>query len=189
VPAVSSSPISAVFDRLGQLPLGQVVDLRDYLNLISDPRDRRGVRHRLGSLLAMAAVAVAAGSQSLLAIWEWVADLPQWALAALGARFDPRIGRYVVPGEATLRRALAMVDGDELDAAVSAWIVDHTAPSDLEQAGWMAVAVDGKTLRGTVGRTGGAGVHLLSALTHRHAVVVGQRLVPRACHDFRVSHG
>jgi hypothetical protein len=41
----------------------------------------------------------------------------------------------------------------------------------------MAVALDGKTLRGTVGRTGGAGVHLLSALTHRHGTVVGQRLV------------
>ncbi|TDQ04963.1 IS4 family transposase [Labedaea rhizosphaerae] len=142
------------------------------------------MRHRLGALLVMAAAAVAAGSQSLLAIWEWVADLPQWALAALGARLDPRTGpRHVAPGEATLRRALAMIDGDELDAAVSAWIVDHTEPHDLEQLGWVPVAVDGKTLRGTVGRTGGAGVHLLSALTHQRPVVVGQRLVPIGCSE------
>jgi hypothetical protein len=50
---------------------------------------------------AVAAVAVA-GSRSVTAIWEWAADLPQWALKALDARFDPQQDRYVVPGEATL---------------------------------------------------------------------------------------
>ncbi|MEV4315770.1 ISAs1 family transposase [Actinocrispum sp. NPDC049592] len=42
----------------------------------------------------------------------------------------------------------------------------------------VAVAVDGKTLRGTVPRTGGAGVHLLAAFTHRAGTVAAQRLVP-----------
>lgn len=134
-------------------------------------------------MLAMAAVAVAAGSQSVTAIWEWAADLPQWALRTLGARFDPRRGQYVAPGEATLRRALAGVDGDELDIAISAWIAHHTRSTDAGKADigaveWAALAVDGKTLRGTVGRTGGAGVHLLSALTHQQGTVAGQRLVP-----------
>jgi predicted transposase YbfD/YdcC len=134
-------------------------------------------------MLAMAAAAVAAGSRSVAAIWEWAADLPQWALKTLGARFDPRRDRYVAPGEATLRRALARVDGDELDTAISAWITDRAGargagagPAGTE--GWAAVALDGKTLRGTVGRTGGAGVHLLSALTHQQGTVAGQRLVP-----------
>jgi predicted transposase YbfD/YdcC len=129
-------------------------------------------------MLTMAAAAVAAGSRSVTAIWEWVADLPQWALRVLGARFDPRRDRYVVPGEATLRRALARVDGDELDIAISAWITHHAATGEAGTEGWAAVALDGKTLRGTVGRTGGAGVHLLSALTHQTGTVVGQRLVP-----------
>lgn len=35
--------------------------------------------------------------------------------------------------------------------------------------------VDGKSLRGTFGRSGGAGVHLLAALTHDTGVVLGQR--------------
>jgi len=135
-------------------------------------------------MLTVAAVAVAAGSRSVTAIWEWAADLPQWALRVLGSRFDPRQDRYVVPGEATLRRTLAGVDGDELDTAISAWITHHAGTGDAGtgdagtgDAGWAAVALDGKTLRGTVGRTGGAGVHLLSALTHQHGTVVGQRLV------------
>lgn len=135
-------------------------------------------------MLTMAAAAVAAGSRSMVAIWEWAADLPQWALRELGARFDPRQDRYVAPGEATLRRALACVDGDELDIAISAWINHHAGPDNAgpDNAGpggqWAAVALDGKTLRGTVGRTGGAGVHLLSALTHQQGTVAGQRLVP-----------
>ena len=46
-----------------------------------------------------------------------------------------------------------------------------------------AIAVDGKSLRGTFGRTGGAGVHLLAAITHTtgedrtNGIVLGQRQV------------
>lgn len=129
-------------------------------------------------MLTMAAAAVAAGARSVTAIWEWVADLPQWVLAALGARFDPRRNRYVAPSEAALRRALTRVDGDELDAAISAWVTHHAGTGEAGAEEWAAVALDGKTLRGTVGRAGGAGVHLLSALTHQRGTVAGQRLVP-----------
>ncbi|WP_158247675.1 transposase family protein [Actinomyces qiguomingii] len=36
---------------------------------VPDPRDRRGVRHRLDTVLALAAVGVLAGCRTLLAIW------------------------------------------------------------------------------------------------------------------------
>ncbi len=48
-------------------------------------------------------------------------DAPQWALRVLGARWDPRRARYVVPSEAALRRVLGLVHGDLLDTVVSAW--------------------------------------------------------------------
>ncbi|MFF4598155.1 hypothetical protein [Amycolatopsis sp. NPDC001319] len=38
--------------------------------------------------------------------------------------------------------------------------------------------MDGKSLRGTFARVGGAGVHLLAAITHVDAIVLGQRQVP-----------
>jgi len=116
----------------------------------------------------MAAVAVAGGARSIMAIWEWVADAPQWVLRVLGARWDPRRGRYVPPGEATLRRALGLVDGDLLDAVVSAWIQDRcgSVQTLAEDLPWTAIALDGKSLRGTFARTGGAGVHLMAGITH-----------------------
>jgi predicted transposase YbfD/YdcC len=123
----------------------------------------------------------------MLAIWEWVADLPQWASRVLGARWNPHRNRFVAPGEATLRRALMLIDGDELDAAVTAWIIDRAAAHAMADGSTppvsvsvspLVIAVDGKSLRGTFARTGGAGVHLLGAFTHDTGLVVGQRLVP-----------
>jgi len=170
VPAVASSPIPAVLSRLACADLDQVADLRNYLALVPDPRKRRGVRHSLGSVLALAAAAVAAGAQSFTAIGEWAADTPQRVLARLGARFDPRRDRHIPPDETTIRRVLCDIDGDDLDAAVSGWITTITnTPA--------AIAVDGKSLRGTFARTGGAGAHLLSALTHQDGTVLAQQQV------------
>ncbi|MEU6603818.1 transposase family protein [Streptomyces shenzhenensis] len=41
-----------------------------------DPRDPRGVRHRLAVVLALTACAVLAGATSLLAVGEWIAGAP-----------------------------------------------------------------------------------------------------------------
>lgn len=131
------------------------------------------MRHSLESILALAAAAVAAGAQSFTAIGEWAADASQRVLARLGTRFDSRRDRHIAPDEATVRRVLSMVDGADLDTAISAWITATTASGDVPSA----IAVDGKSLRGTFGRAGGAGVHLLSALTHQDGTVLAQQHV------------
>jgi hypothetical protein len=59
-----------------------------YLATISDPRGRRGRRHPLVAILAIAAAAVLAGARSMAAIAEWAADVPQLVRVALGARRD-----------------------------------------------------------------------------------------------------
>jgi predicted transposase YbfD/YdcC len=168
-----------------------VADLREHLALVPDPRKRRGVRHTVGSILAIAAAAVAAESRSFTAIGEWAGDASQTLLARLGARQD-RHGIYRAPGEATVRRVLQAVDPDALDAAINAWLAGcHTETSTTETTAGQAkqpadestqqppplrpaVAVDGKTLRGTCGHDGSGGVHLLAAMTHRTGFVVGQ---------------
>jgi hypothetical protein len=96
-----------------------VADLRKHLAVVPDPRKRRGVGHTVGSILTIAAAAVAAESRSFTAIGEWAADASQKVLARLGARRDQH-GVYQAPNEATVRRVLQAVDPDALDTAVSA---------------------------------------------------------------------
>ena len=49
--------------------------LREVLEGVTDPRDRRGVRHALPAVLCLAVTGILAGCRSLTAIWEHAADL------------------------------------------------------------------------------------------------------------------
>ncbi|PBC72149.1 IS4 family transposase [Streptomyces sp. TLI_235] len=130
------------------------------------------MRHALAYVLALAATAVLAGATSLLAISEWAADAPPEVLGLLGARRDPLTGRHPAPGEATIRRVLAGIDGDALDRAVGRWLADRQPPS-LQAKDLRAVAVDGKSLRGAA-RASGRRIHLLAALDHTTSSVLAQ---------------
>ena len=101
MPALSSSPISTVLEHLSELPAddratlsGQFPGLAEYLERVPDPRNPRGVRHSLTSLLLAAVAAVLAGARSFTAVGEWVADAPPQVLAALGVRRDPLTRRF-----------------------------------------------------------------------------------------------
>ena len=129
VPALSSSPVGAALEQLSGLPAddrlwlsGQCPGLAEYLARVPDPRDPRGVRHTLTSLLLAAVVAILAGARSFTSVGEWVADAPPQVLAALGVRRDPLTRRFEPPDEATIRRVLEAADADALDAAVGSWL-------------------------------------------------------------------
>jgi predicted transposase YbfD/YdcC len=128
-------------------------------------------------VLAVSVAAVAAGARSVTAIAEWATDAPWPILAALGVRCDPLTRRCRVPGEATIRRVLAGVDGDAVDATVGAWLADRLRPPRRRRV----LAVDGKTLRGSA--RDGDQVHLLAALDHDDGAVLAQRQVPTATNE------
>jgi predicted transposase YbfD/YdcC len=211
----SSSLIPPCLDQLADLALWEAElvtgpveaesALVERLNRVPDHRDRRGRRHPLVVVLALAACAtLVVGSDSLSAIWQWAARASQDKLARLGARYDALSGRYLVPSERTFRRVLAGVDGDALDAAVCGYIADVAcgaapAPQIPEGPGPVereqrraarraattpppegllpAAAVDGKALRGA--RTPGGGqVFLVGAIAHGSGAVLGQCQVP-----------
>jgi len=148
------------------------------LAAVPDPRHRRGVRHRLVTVLAVAVCAVLAGARSFTAIGEWAADVPAEVLAALGVRADPwRVLKP--PDEATVRRVLSDIDGNALDTAIGGWLRRLTPPAPpppmeppTPRRAWPAVAVDGKTLCGS-GHPG-AQVHLLAVMDHTSRAVLGQ---------------
>ena len=75
-----------------------------------------------------------------------------------------------MPCESTFRRTLQHLDADALDAAAGTWAQQRTVPpAGIRRA----VAVDGKTLRGS-GTADSPGRHLLAALDHGHGVVLAQ---------------
>jgi predicted transposase YbfD/YdcC len=159
VPAPTSSRIpTAAKQQDGPVALApaQCRDLLGYLAQVADPRQRRGRRHALGVVLAVAVAAVLAGAKSLAAIGESAADAPGPVLAALG-----------------VRRVLARVDPDALDLVIGRWLADQQPPQQPQPAWRRAVAVDGKTLRGS-GHHGHPPVHLLAVMDHTSRAVLAQ---------------
>jgi predicted transposase YbfD/YdcC len=178
VPAPRSSRIPTAAKRLDTpvaLAPDQCRSLLDHLAQITDPRHRRGRRHALATVLAVAAAAVLAGATSLAAIGEWAADAPEPVLAALGVRRHPLRGVWWPPAEATVRRVLARVDPDALDRAIGAWLASQHPPPPPHPPR-QAVAVDGKTLRGS-GHHPNPQVHLLAAMDHTTHAVLAQTQV------------
>jgi predicted transposase YbfD/YdcC len=181
VPAVLSSPVArpAVYRVPGERVVAQPSSgLLGYLAALPDPRDRWGRCHCLVGVLAVAVCAVLAGSKSLTAIGEWAADARPDVLVSLGIRPDPLTGAVRAPGEAMVRRVLAGIDADALDTTVGAWLQRQrttpvSAAPGTRRTIWPAVAVDGKTLRGS-GHHDQAKVHLLAVADHASQAVLGQ---------------
>jgi predicted transposase YbfD/YdcC len=182
VPAVSSSLISPALEKLGDLCAGdrallagQCPGLAGYLAWVPDPRDPRGVRHTLTSLLLAAVAAVLAGARSFTAIGEWAADAPPRVLTALGVRYDPLARQFQPPDEATFRRVLEAIDAGALEAAVGSWLAARLQAARPRGRERRAVAVDGKAVRGTRHARGdGQARHLLAAVDQQAGAVLAQ---------------
>ena len=168
---------------LNTLALAGQGGLLGALEALTDPRAKRGVRHQVAAILTMAAAATLAGCRNFASVGDFVADLPQDALERLGARRHPVTGRRVPPSEATIRRTVQKVDADEADALIGAWLLAQVQDGRRgtgAAAGRVAIAVDGKTLKGSWPElnTATGKVRLLAALVHGEGVVVGQRHIP-----------
>ena len=186
MPALSLSLISPALEQLQDLPAGdgalladECPSLLECLQRVPDPRDPRGVRHTLTSLLLAAVAAVLAGAQSFTAVGEWVADAPPQVLASLGVRYDPLAGRFEPPDEATIRRVLESVDAGAFDAAVGSWLAGRLRAAGQRpcqgRRARRALAVDGKAVRGTRHASGdGQAAHLLAVIDQQASAVLAQ---------------
>jgi predicted transposase YbfD/YdcC len=142
--------------------------LVELLEMVPDPRRRCGRRYRLGPMLALSLVAVLGGATSLAKIVRFAAG------------FDSRLTRRLglptrLPAATTLGRLLSRIDDDAFDDVVGAFLSALTRDTGAVQEA-VAVAVDGKTVRGSRHR-GGTATHLLAAVLHGSQTVLAQRQV------------
>ncbi len=143
------------------LPLEGEGGLMDLLKTLVDPRKRRGVRHPVVTVVAIGVCAALSGARSFTAIAEWAQGLSREGLRRLGSK------RWRPPSEPTIRRVLQRLDANAVDAQIGQWVLRPHA------LGGHAIAVDGKSLRGAHD-SGQRVPHLLSAILHEEAVVIGQ---------------
>jgi hypothetical protein len=149
---------------VNQLPIEGNDGLIDLLKTITDPRKRRGVRHPLVCILAIATCACLAGARSFEAIAQWAEELSPEALKRLGCK------RSRPPSEKCFRLTLQRLDAAEFDRRLSSWLVRHNILADK------GIALDGKTVRGAHDGDKAA-PHLFAAVLHREGIIVAQQQV------------
>jgi len=145
------------------------------LSKIADPRKSRGIRHNQFSILAISICACFSGCRSFAAIGQWAQNLSQELRKRLCCRRDKRTGKYVSPSEPTIRRVLQKTNPEEVDQMIQEWLSDSNGE---------AIAVDGKSLRGS-GSNNKKAVHLLAALLHKEGIVIGQKEVDSKTNEIK----
>jgi hypothetical protein len=136
--------------------------LIEELATVADPRSRKGRRHPLTSILALTTVAILAGMKSLEAIAPFGRDHGPPLAHALG------FTRGKTPNKSCLSKLFRRLDVAALEEALGRWILGR-----VQHHGWDAIAIDGKTARGSA--DGGVpGVHLLTAYVPAVAAVLKQ---------------
>src|SRR5262245_59449236 len=137
---------------------------------IPDFRQPRGKRHPLAAIFALACCAMLCGYRSYSAIAEWGRNYGTRIAQALGFT-------HATPCAATLHTIFRHVNREECEMHLGTWAdsVVGSLPAAPEMPG-IAVALDGKTLRGAK-KQGAPGTHLLSALAHHVGITLAQHAV------------
>jgi len=137
------------------------------LEVIHDPRDPRGRRYPLVSVLSAAVCAVLAGACTFAAVADWVRFQNRSVWARLG--FTGR-----VPAATTVWRLLIRIDAEVLSQVLARWLRDRAGPVVIAGRRWrLVIAVDGKVARGAR-LSDGRQVHLLSAYDTSTGIVLAQ---------------
>jgi hypothetical protein len=130
--------------------------LPDFFAAIPDPRRTHGRRHRLATVLALAAGAHLAGMRGYRGMSDWAKSLGERARARFGCRIEN--GHRVVPSEGIIRDVLIRIDPVELDKALNRW-------NDVYGKEDKSLAIDGKTMCNAIDDEGHQ-THVMSVIGH-----------------------
>lgn len=151
--------------------------LLTFVSQVSDPRGRQGLRHPLPAMLASVVCAVLCGHRSYQAIVQWLHLQPVSTWHRLGFTRTP-------PKSTCFETLMARLPAERLEEALSRWIHEGLELSVEDEL--RAVALDGKSLRGTLGAHERA-VHLLAALDHKLGCVLSQSAVDEKTNEHKAA--
>lgn len=151
-----------------------------HFQTVPDVRKRRGVRYPLAVLLSIAVLAKLCGESQVHALADW-AYARRKELARL---FD--LKRSTMPHPTTWTRVLGhAVAARAIEEAVHPLLV--TTSSEIAPRASIAVALDGKTLRGTIAYGAKQGVHLVSAYQVKERVPLIQLAVQAKANELTIA--
>ena len=139
--------------------------LPDFFKQIEDPRRTQGLRHRLPSVLGIAAGAVLCGMRSYESISDWAESLTQKAREYFCCRYTK--GCYEVPSLSILRDVLVRVDPGELEAAFRCWNKANAKDDS-------SLAIDGKVMCNAIDALGRQ-TQIMSAVGHSTGICYAQK--------------
>ena len=180
VPAAAGYTLDELAARAAGLHAASGGDLLGCFAAVPDPRDPRGIRHSLASVLAMSAAAALCGCSTLEDVTAWICAAGQDVLAGLGCRRGV-LGACVPPHPDTVVRLFTAISAQALADHAGEFLARRAAagPVTFPVAGpgqLPALAVDGKAVRGAAGADGLI-PYLLAAATHESAAVIAETLI------------
>jgi predicted transposase YbfD/YdcC len=135
-----------------------------HLERLTDQRDPRGVRYQLADALSLIILAKLGGEDEPRGMADWLKHRAELLVRAL------KLPRPTMPHEVTISRILGgAVDPAELEAVLQRYF-DDQAQSSQE----VVLAMDGKTLRGTIPTGQTQGLHLLAVYLPGEGLVLLQ---------------
>jgi predicted transposase YbfD/YdcC len=180
VPAAAEYTLDELAARAVSLHAASGGDLLDCFAAVPDPRDPRGIRHSLASVLAMSAAAALCGCSTLEDVTAWICAAGQDVLAVLGCRRGT-LGACVPPHPDTVVRVFTAISAQALADHAGEFLASRAAagPVAFPVAGpgqLPGLAVDGKAVRGAAGPDGLI-PYLLAAATHQDCTVIAEVLI------------
>ena len=153
--------------------------LLDRLAEIEDPRNAKGKRHPLNSILGLNIIGFMTGHKGWTSTAKWARSQPD-LVQALG------FTHKTSPCPATIHNVLKVLDADAVEKTFTNWVED-TCKSQSDLAGsFDAVAIDGKTMRASK-KCGAAISHLLSVVSHELGVTLTQQGVSDKTNEIPIS--
>jgi len=141
----------------------ELASLYAYFEKVIDPRKRKGIRYQLATLLILILLAKLGGQDHPTGIAEWSKHREAGLVELL------KLPRKRVPHHCTFRRVLRELEPEWFEQAMGEYQRSRQ-PGDQE----IVISIDGKTLRGTIVKKQGRGVHLLAAYLPGSGLVLMQ---------------